>query len=68
MTVAQLLFDFIKHAVAHFAPFLAPFLLVFAFCVFKILKFVDFFHTRKSYGEVWKRNILILIRHDPNII
>ena len=27
------------------------------FCVFKILKFVDFFHIRKMYGEVWKRNM-----------
>ena len=45
-TVAHLLFDDIKHEADHFAPFL----------VFKILEFVDCFHIRKTYGEVWKRN------------
>ena len=54
MTVAQLLYDFIKHAVVHFAPFLTPFLLVLAFCVFKKTKFVDFSHLREIYEEVWK--------------
>ena len=52
-TVAQLLFDVMKHAVAHFAPFLAPFLLALVFCVFKIIKFVDFFHIRKSYSSLY---------------
>ena len=59
--VAQLLFDFIKHAVAHFSPFLAHFLWCWPFCVFKKLNLVDFFHIRKTYGEVWKRNIKILL-------
>ena len=38
LTVTQLLFDFINHAVAHFGPFHAPFLLVLAFCIFKDTK------------------------------
>ena len=38
VTVAQLLFDVIKHAVAHFAPFLAPFLLVLTILCFQNTK------------------------------
>ena len=34
-TVALLLFDVIKHAVAHFAPFLIPFLLVLTILCFQ---------------------------------
>ena len=84
-TVVQSLFDFIKHAIAHFASFLAPFLLVSAILCFQDTKICCyFFHIRKAYGEVWKRNIKtlleiftqgcqlcmlqILIRQDPNII
>ena len=37
-TVAQLLFGVIKHAVAHFAPFLAPFLLVLTILCFQDTK------------------------------
>ena len=40
---AQLLFDFIKHEVAHFAPFLAPFLLVLAILWFQDTKICWFF-------------------------
>ena len=54
-TVTQSLFDFIRHAVVHFAPFLAP------FCVFKILIFVDFFPCKKTDGEAWKRNMKTLL-------
>ena len=42
-TVAQLLLDFIKHALAHFAPFLAPILLLLTILCFKdtIIVFKD---------------------------
>ena len=53
-TVGQLLFDVIKRSVAHFAPFLASFLLVLTILCFEDKKFGDFFHIRKTYGEVWK--------------
>ena len=36
--VAQLLFDFIKHAVAHFASFIAPFLSVLTILCFQDTK------------------------------
>ena len=35
LRIAQLLFDFIKHAVAHFGPFRAPFLLVLTILCFQ---------------------------------
>ena len=65
-TVAQLLFDFIKHTVAHvahvapFAPFPALFLLV-LLLVSRYQNLLIFFHIRKVYGEVWKRNIKTLL-------
>ena len=40
--VAQLLFDLIKHAVAHFASFLSPFCWCYPFCVFKTLHLLIF--------------------------
>ena len=52
-TVPELLFDFIKHAVVHFAPFLVPFLLVFAILCFQDTEICEFFPCKKNtFGEV----------------
>ena len=50
-TVTQLLIDFIKHAVAHFPPFLAPFLLVLAILRLHDTKFVEFFPYKRN---IWR--------------
>ena len=50
-TVAQLLFDFIKHAVAHCAPFLAPFLLVLTILCFQDIKICSFLPYKKN---IWR--------------
>ena len=50
-TVTQLLFDFIKHAVAHFDPFLVPFLLVSAILCFQDTQICLFFPYKKN---IWR--------------
>ena len=51
--VTQLLFDFVKHAAAHFAPFLAPLLLVLTILCFQVTIFVEF-----SIGEILWRSMV----------
>ena len=57
VNVTQLQFDFIKHAVPHFAPFLAPFLLELTILCFSDTNICWFFphkiHTRKHW-KAWK--------------
>ena len=58
-TLTQLLSDFIKHAVDHFASFLTPFLLVSTILCFQATAFVDFLIYKKiAVEKLWKK-------HDP---